>query len=229
LKPVVAFDIEAASAPETGKALIARVKNDPDELNRQFFSLLLVRKFQPLKGSLSAGSSAALDLLESQINSALGSLSDKYKLNVDYGSDETLGETSLGVGLKTGFLNDRLILSGSFGVESVSATSSETKGTSSLIGDVNVEYLVNEKGTFRANVFNKSNTNSVNENAGPFTQGAGISYREDFNAWKDFELIQYTLDLFRKEKRYPIKKKKQQSPVPPLEPKNETTIKEEKE
>ena len=229
LKPVVAFDIDAPSAPETGKALIARVKNDPDELNRQFFSLLLVRKFQPLKGSLSAGSSAALDLLESQINSALGSLSDKYKLNVDYGADETLGETSLGVGVKTGFLNDRLILSGSFGVESVSATSSETKGTSSLIGDVNVEYLVNEKGTFRANVFNKSNTNSVNEKAGPFTQGAGISYREDFNAWKDFELLQYTLDLFRKEKRYPIKKKKQQSPVPPLEPKNETTIKEEKE
>ena len=82
-----------------------------------------------------------------------------------------------------------------------------------------MEYLVNEKGTFRANAFNKSNTNSVKENAGPFTQGAGVSYREDFNSWKDFELVQYTLDLFRKEKRYPLKKKKQQSPVPPLEQK----------
>ena len=229
LNPVISFDIDAPSAPETGKSLIARVKSDPDELNRQFFSLLLVRKFQPLKGSITAGSSAALDLLESQINSALGSLSDKYKLNVDYGADETLGETSLGVGLKTGFLNDKLIVSGSFGVENKGAASTDTKGTSSLIGDVNVEYIVNEKGTFRVNAFNKSNTNSVKENAGPFTQGAGISYREEFNSWKDFELWQYTLDLFRKEKRYPIKKKKQQSPVPPLEPKNETTIKEEKE
>lgn len=224
LKPIVAFDIDAPAAPETGKALIARVKNDPDELNRQFFSLLLVRKFQPLKGSLSAGSSAALDLLESQINSALGSLSDKYKLNVDYGADETLGETSVGVGLKTGFFNDRLIISGSFGVENKGAATTETKNTSSLIGDVNVEYLVNEKGTFRGNAFNKSNTNSVKENAGPFTQGAGVSYREDFNSWKDFELVQYTLDLFRKEKRFPLKKKKQQSPVPALNSKPAQTV-----
>lgn len=230
LKPVIAFDIDAPSAPETGKALIARVKNDPDELNRQFFSLLLVRKFQPLKGSLSAGSSAALDLLESQINSALGSLSDKYKLNVDYGADETLGETSVGVGLKTGFLNDRLIVSGSFGVESKSASSAETKGTSSLIGDVSVEYLVNEKGTFRANAFNKSNTNSVKENAGPFTQGAGISYREDFNSWDDFELYQFIANIFRKNKKELGSNKRKQSPVPPLEPKQaETIIKEEKE
>lgn len=230
LKPVVTFDIEAPSAPETGKALIARVKNDPDELNRQFFSLLLVRKFQPLKGSLSAGSSAALDLLESQINSALGSLSDKYKLNVDYGGDQALGETSLGVGLKTGFLNDRIVVSGSFGVGNRGAASTETKSSSSLIGDVNVEFLINEKGTFRASAFNKSNTNSVKENSGPFTQGAGISYREDFNSWKDFELVQYTLDLFRKDKRFPKKGKKQQSPVPALETKpTNTTIKEEKE
>jgi len=229
LNPKISFDIDAPSAPETGKSLIARVKNDADELNRQFFSLLLVRKFQPLKGSISAGSSAALDLLESQINSALGSLSDKYKLNVDYGADEALGETSVGVGLKTGFLNDRLIVSGSFGVENRGAATTETKGTSSLIGDVSVEYLVNEKGTFRVNAFNKSNTNSVKENAGPFTQGAGISYREEFNSWKDFELLQYGLDLFRKKKRYPIKKKKQQSPVPPLVKETKIEIKEEKE
>ena len=220
LKPTISFDIKAPRAPETGKTLIARVTNDPDELNRQFFSLLLVRKFQPLKGSVTAGGSAALDLLESQINTALGSLSDKYKLNVDYGADETLGEKSLGVGLKTGFLNDRLIVSGSFGVENKTASAStsgesSSKGTSSLIGDVNVEYLVNEKGTFRVNAFNKSNTNSVKENLGPFTQGAGLSYREDFNSAKDFELWQYTLDLFRrKDKRY---HKKRQTKVPPLE------------
>ena len=216
LKPSISFDIKAPRAPETGKTLIARVTNDPDELNRQFFSLLLVKKFQPLKGSVTAGGSAALDLLESQINTALGSLSDKYKLNVDYGADETLGEKSLGVGLKTGFLNDRLIVSGSFGVENKTTTETNSKSTSSLIGDVNVEYLVNEKGTFRVNAFNKSNTNSVKENLGPFTQGAGLSYREEFDSWKkDFELWQYTLDLFRpKDKRY---HKRRQTKVPPLE------------
>ena len=97
---------------------------------------------------------------------------------------------------------------------------------------MSVEYLVNEKGTFRANAFNKSNTNSVNENAGPFTQGAGISYREDFNGWKDFELAQQFLNIFRKKsnKKDLNKDNKRRSPVPPLEPKpSETIIKEEKE
>ncbi len=218
LNPRIGFDIKAPRAPETGKALIARVTSDPDELNRQFFSLLLMRKFQPLKGSISAGGSAAIDLVESQINAALGSLSDKFKLNVDYGADQALQENSVELGVKRGFMNDRIIVSGSFGVENKGVgNTDQSKHSSSLIGDVSVEFLINESGTFRANVFNRSNTNSVNEAAGPFTQGAGLAYREEFNSFDDFKLAQYFLDIFRKEKKYKIKSKRQQKPVPPLE------------
>jgi hypothetical protein len=221
LKPHISFDIKAPRAPETGKALIRRVTSDNDELNRQFFSLLIARKFQPLKGTISASSSAAIDLVESQINAALNNLTDSYKLNVDYGEERTMGEKSFEVGFKKGLLNDRLTISSSIGVESknISTESGSSEGgtsngngaskSSSLIGDVNIEYIINEKGTFRANIFNKSNTNSINEQAGPFTQGAGISYLEEFNNWNDFELVQYGLDVFRKEgkKKYPKKKK----------------------
>lgn len=232
MNPAIKFDIDAPKAPETGKALINRVKSDPDELNKQFFSLLLVRKFQPLKGSITAGSSAAVDLITSQINDALGKVSEKYKLNVAYGADEKHKENSVEVGVKTGFLEDRLIVSGSFGVENrgTSTTGTSTATTSnkqsSALMDLSVEYLINEKGTFRVNAFNRSNTNSVNENAGPFTQGAGLSYREDFNSFRDFELLQYTLDVFRKseKKKYPIKKKKQLSKVPPVSTKPEEKV-----
>ena len=75
--------------------MIRRVTNEQDELNRQFFSLLLVRKFQPLKGTVTANSSSAIDLVESQINAALGKLSDSYKLNVDYGADKVAGDNSV--------------------------------------------------------------------------------------------------------------------------------------
>ena len=213
LKPTITFDIAAPKAPETGKALIRRVTNEQDELNRQFFSLLLVRKFQPLKGTVTANGSSAIDLVESQINAALGKLSDSYKLNVDYGADKVAGDNSVELGVKTGLLNDRLIVSGSFGVENKTDDASgpnEGSTQSSLIGDVNIEYLINEKGTFRVNVFNQSNANSVNENSGPFTQGAGISYHEEFNSWKDFELFQAVLDIFRlkKDKKVKIDNKK---------------------
>ena len=223
LKPTISFDIEAPRAPETGKALIRRVTTDNDELNRQFFSLLIASKFQPLKGSISAGGSAALDLVESQINAALSNMTENYKLNVNYGEEKTFGEKSFEVGFKKGILNDRIIISSSIGVESKNATSdgsansSESNGatkSNALIGDVNIEYIINKKGTFRMNIFNKSNTNSINEKAGPFTQGAGISYMEEFNNWDDFELIQYGLDFFRKEEKKKYKRKGNKTKIP---------------
>ena len=193
--------------------------NEQDELNRQFFSLLLVRKFQPLKGTVTANGSSAIDLVESQINAALGKLSDSYKLNVDYGADKVAGDNSVELGVKTGLLNDRLIVSGSFGVENKTdgeSGTNEGSTQSSLIGDVNIEYLINEKGTFRVNVFNQSNANSVNENSGSFTQGAGISYHEEFNSWKDFELFQGFLDIFRKKEKKHFKNNKVEKKLPSL-------------
>jgi hypothetical protein len=189
LSPKITFDLVAPRVGETGKVLLDRVKTDPDELNRQFFSLLLVSKFQPLKGNLSAGGSAALDLLESQINAALGKLSDNYKLNVDYGADQTVGESKVELGVAKGFLDDKLVITGSFGVENRSATLGDGSQafTNSMIGDVNIEYKVQDN--FRVRAFNQSNTNSVNENQGPFTQGFGVSYYEEFHRFSDLAFV----------------------------------------
>jgi hypothetical protein len=218
LSPQIAFDIKAPRAPETGRALIDRVLADPDEKNRQFFSLLLVSKFQPLKGNISAGGSAALDLIESQINAALSNLSENYKLNLDVGSDASQGETSVAIGMNKGILNDRLVISGSFGVENRSSTSdiSGTKSVqNSVIGDVSLEYKI--KDNFRVRAFNQSNNSSVNENAGPFTQGVGISYREEFNHWDDLQFIQKTLHLLngKESDKIPADKRKRQAVTVP--------------
>jgi hypothetical protein len=197
LAPKITFDLVAPRVTETGKALIDRVKSDPDELNRQFFSLLLVSKFQPLKGNLSAGGSAALDLLESQINAALGKLSDNYKLNVDYGADAAAGESKVELGVAKGFLDDKLVITGSFGVEnrSVAANGSQAY-TNSMIGDVNIEYKIQDN--FRVRAFNQSNTNSVNENQGPFTQGFGVSYYEEFHRFSDLAFVKQLKQLLAK-------------------------------
>jgi hypothetical protein len=197
LAPKITFDLVAPRVTETGKALIDRVKSDPDELNRQFFSLLLVSKFQPLKGSLSAGGSAALDLLESQINAALGKLSDNYKLIVDYGADAAAGESKVEVGVAKGFLDDKLVITGSFGVENRSAAANGSQAyTNSMIGDVNIEYKIQDN--FRVRAFNQSNTNSVNENQGPFTQGFGVSYYEEFHRFSELAFVKQLKQLLTK-------------------------------
>lgn len=208
MTPLITFQLDAPQAPEAGKALLSRINSDPDELNRQFFSLMLFNKFQPLQGGVSANESAAFDLVESQINAALAQLSKNYQVKMD------IGASNISTSVQKSFLNDRLIVSGSFGVDNASTNSA----TGGLIGDVSLEYLINQQGTFRVNAFNRSNGNTVKENAGPFTQGAGLSYHEDFNNKKDFILMQTFFDIFRKKENRVVQfsRKKKKTKVPAL-------------
>ncbi|MFK7784971.1 MAG: translocation/assembly module TamB domain-containing protein, partial [Crocinitomicaceae bacterium] len=217
LKPAISFDVAAPNTNSAGKELIERVRQDEDELNRQFFSLMLANTFQPLGGGEgNAGrGGAAVDLLENQINGLLSKVSSDYKLNFNIDNDAITDDNTVELGLRKGFLDDRLILSDSFGVET------EADDHSSIIGDVNLEYRLKESGTFRVNVFNESNDKTIisDQQRGHFTQGAGLHYQEDFNGKDDFKALQAFLDIFRKKenKRNKNKRKKRQVPVPPKE------------
>ena len=61
--------------------------------------------------------------------------------------------------------------------------------------------------------FRQSNTNSVNENQGPFTQGFGVSYYEEFHRFSDLALVQYLRQLIIKSPKksgQPLPKKHRQ-------------------
>jgi hypothetical protein len=90
---------------------------------------------------------------------------------------------------------------------------------------VNIEYKLNRSGTFRVNVFNRSNQFTViqQHNLGLFTQGVGIYYQESFSGWHDFQLAQYTMDVFRphNQRRF-MKLDARLMPLPPLTPRDTT-------
>ncbi|MFT7343877.1 MAG: hypothetical protein ACI9XP_000454 [Lentimonas sp.] len=227
IRPSIGFDIKAPRATESGKALVNRIVSDPEELNRQFFSLLLFKRFQPLKGSSTGGGGAALDLAANQINSVLSQFTQNYKMAVNLDANSVTGDKTFEFGVSKEFLDDRLVLSGSFGVEN-NTQSTTTTSQNYLIGDVNLEYLLNESGTFRVNIFNESNQNNViqNNNQGLFKQGIGLHYQEDFNNYEDFKMLQYFFDMFRSKgnKKYPAKKKRTQTTVPPLNEEKSDTL-----
>lgn len=215
MKPTINFDIVAPKASESDQSFLSKLTTNPEELNRQFFSLILWKKFQPIKGTGRASGGAALDLATNQINSILNQISKDYKFNVDMNSNNQ-GNSEYALGIEKGFLDDKLIVSGSFGARN--ATSGD-ETQSSVIGDIEVEYKLNKSGTFRVNVFNISNDNrgiQSNGDRGLFKQGIGVYYRENFNSLNDFQLLQMFFDIFRKKenKRYPIRRKKTQTPVP---------------
>jgi hypothetical protein len=216
-QPEISFDLEAPKASEAGKAVLNRIKSDQDELNRQFFSIMIIKRFLPLAGQETrggAGGNAIVDLVSTQINSILAKVSDDYKMKVDIDSDDLTGEGSVEFGVSKGFFDDKLIVSTSLGV-----ANSGSSNQGSLIGDFSIEYVLNEEGTFRVNAFNESNTNTVlQENqSGPFTQGVGINYKEEFHTIQDFKLIQAIFDVFRKKNARRVlgkKKVRKYSPIP---------------
>jgi hypothetical protein len=84
----------------------------------------------------------------------------------------------LEVALSTQLLDDRLIIDGNIDVSGSSASSQKT---SSIVGDINVEYKLTPDGRFRVKAFNRSNDLSLFNDYAPYTQGVGIFYRKDFD------------------------------------------------
>ncbi len=229
--PEISFDMEAPKATEAGKAVMNRIRSDQDELNRQFFSIMIMKRFLPLAGQESrggAGGNALVDLVSTQINSILSKVSDEYRMKVDIDSDDVTGEGSVEFGVSKGFFDDKLLVSTSFGVGNQG-----TANDGAIIGDVSVEYLLNQDGTFRVNVFNRSNTNNAlqQNQQGPLTQGIGINYKEDFHNMEDFKLIQFIFDVFRTEENRKVMGKRKDKKLTPI-PQNkidQNAIKEEEE
>ena len=58
---------------------------------------------------------------------------------------------------------------------------------SAIVGNLEVEYRVNEDGTINLRVFNRENEiNYIGEGGVGYTQGIGMSYEVDFDTFKEF-------------------------------------------
>jgi len=223
VEPLITLDIQAPNASVSDKAILASAISDKTELQRQFFSLLLFKKFAPLSGQSTAGGGGLADVITNQLNAVLDGLSDDVKFKLKYEGDQVNGNKSYELGLTKSFgQNENIILTGSFGVANTTSGEAQTN----LIGDMKLEYLINEDGSFRANIFNESNDNSVlqDKTQGAFTQGVGLHYQEEFNSVEDFKLIQIILDLFRDEKKVKIKKRRKEVPIDPPKEENKTEV-----
>lgn len=197
--PLITLDIEAPKATESERTILASVKASPDELQRQFFSLLLFKKFAPLAGQNTVGGGGIADVLTQQINGLLEEWSENVEIRLAYDDKEGGQDIALGFEKSLG----RVILKTTLGVSNSTDAQSQTQ--SNLIGDMSLEYLINDDGSFRVNLFNESNDNSViqDKSQGAFTQGVGLHYQKEFNNLKEL-----------KEKKKRAKKRRKKTAIP---------------
>ncbi|MDO9593414.1 MAG: translocation/assembly module TamB domain-containing protein [Lutibacter sp.] len=187
------FDIEIPNASSTVASELAFRLNS-DNLNNktvQFISLLISGSFYN-ESDLSVNSNTALygtgfDILSNAFDNIFNQGNNRFKLRPEYtvgerGKVDNLNiEDQLAIGLDYQ-LNDRIIINGKVGVPM--GTSSQTN----IIGEVNVEFLLNEEGTLRSSIFNRQNEIQYSEEEEGYTQGVGLSYQIDFDNSK--ELLQ---------------------------------------
>ena len=106
----------------------------------------------------------------------------KFNVGLDYVSadkrpgTETDGRFGVTVTTK---INERITINGKLGVPVGGINES------AIVGDVEVQYRVNEDGTLNLRIFNRENdVNYIGQGIG-YTQGVGISYEVDFNTFKE--------------------------------------------
>ncbi len=231
--PSITLDIEVPNVSESGKEVLSRIRSDEDELQKQFFSLLAFNRFQ---GTGGAGGSygGVAEIVTQKMNEAFDQLSKQTKINVGYNDNTVTGDKNYQIGLQRAYgAKQNIILKTSLGV-----SNNTTTGTAqnSLIGSFNLEYLINDDGTFRVSIFNESNDKGIlsNKDKGEFTQGIGLHYEESFNNISESRIIEFFANLFRKKNKVNNSKRKNRVPVDfipgkgvaiPEEPKEEEPVK----
>lgn len=194
LKPQIEFDIDLPGLNENLKSQIKSQMSSQEELNKQVFALLVLNRFLPTANSgdgvrgastgTGLGNATTSDLISNQISSWLSQISREFDVGFVYRLGDQISNEELAVALSTQLFNERLTLSGNFGV---SNGNQSNQNPNSLIGDFSIEYSLTKDGRLRLKAFNESNDyDLLNSNQATSKQGVGVFYQENFDKFGDW-------------------------------------------
>ena len=121
----------------------------------------------------------------------LSQISTDFDIGFNYrpGDNMTTNEVELMVAHK--LFNDRMRVEFNGNFPTSNNNNNYTQRSSNLVGDVNIEYKLTQDGRIMLKAYNKVNRDII-EIYAPYKQGIGISFRKEFDYFKD---------LFRKKKK----------------------------
>lgn len=205
LKPEIGFRLDMSEQDQNafGGAVYSRVQqlnNDPSELNKQVFALIVLKSFIPtgVGGSGDVYATAATNMARNSLNQVLtdqlNRLSGQYVKWVDLtvginNNDEYTQQgvnqgTQFSVGLKKSFLNDRLSVQ--VGTSVNVQNNGEVKGldANNLTGDIVVEYKINPDGSLRFKAFRENQYEGLIDGS-VYKTGVGVVMSRDYDTEKE--------------------------------------------
>lgn len=232
LKPEITFDIVlpegnynvSSDIINTSRAKLTQLRQEPAELNKQVFALLLLNRFigeNPFSSESGSGSAESLvrqsvsKILSQQLNDLAGGLIGGVELNFDLESsdDYTTGQrenrTDLSVGISKQLLNDQLkvTVGSSFGLEGPQQANRETN---TIAGDVAVDYQLSRDGRYVLRAYRK-NEYQVALQGQVVETGLAFIITMDYNKFRElFQKSEEDKKIKRKETEKKKLKKEQQ-------------------
>lgn len=194
-QPDISFDLDFPTISSDATRKVKSIISTEDMMNRQILYLLALNRFYTPEymGNTGRGnelSSVASSTLSSQLSSMLGKLSDNWSISPNFRSDKgDFSDMEVDVALSSQLLNNRLLLNGNFGYRD---NSMNTRNTN-FIGDFDIEYLLNRKGTIRLKAYNHFNDQNYYVRSALTTQGVGVEFKFDF----DNPFVKKKIKLFK--------------------------------
>lgn len=185
------FDIEIPNSSSTVASELAFKLNNNDTNSKtiHFMALLATGSFYN-ESDLSVNSAGLVygttsDLLSNAFDNIVNKGNNKFKLKPVYTFGEKNRIDNLNINDQLGLdfdyqVNDRIIINGKASVPIGS------KEQTSVIGEVTVDFLMNEEGTLTSSIFNRRNEIQYSEqDEEGYTQGAGVNYQIDFDNFRE--------------------------------------------
>jgi hypothetical protein len=199
MKPEISFEI--SMPPEdrgvlngTVWAKLNLLNQDPSELNKQVFALLVLNRFiqnNPFDNG-GGGAYVARNSVSKFLSQQLNVFAEQYikgvELNFDVQSYEDYstegkveGRTEVNIGVSKRFLKDRMVVSVAGNVD-VEGERAKQNNVSNLAGDIVLEYMLTADGRYRLRVFRKDQYEGILD--GEVKEaGIGVLYTKDFDKW----------------------------------------------
>ncbi|MCF4102732.1 translocation/assembly module TamB domain-containing protein [Gillisia sp. M10.2A] len=206
LQPEISFDIKlpdgnynvSTEIINNTNIKLAQLREQPSELNKQVFALLLLNRFigeDPFSSEAGGGGAGAIarqsvsKILSQQLNDLASDLINGVELNFDLESTEdyTTGQlenkTDLNVGLSKQLLNDRLkvTIGSSFGLEGPQQTNQQANN---IAGDIAVDYQLSKDGRYMLRAYRK-NQYEVALQGQIIETGVAFIITMDYNKFKE--------------------------------------------
>ncbi len=189
MKPDISFDLELPKANAILKSQVDYTLSDPDKKTLQVLSLLSFGNFineNDYNLTRQASETAVKTISETGLNilNSIMAQDDKFQVNLNYTrGDENIDrnlitDPQVGLSLVTQ-INKKVYINGNVAIPVGRYTKS------SIVGDVELEVYLDEKGNLVLRVFNKQTELEYIGQQEGYTQGVGLSYQIDFDTFRD--------------------------------------------